>query len=114
MANEPKITVTPLVCVSYKANSYTTEYHFVGKSEEEARKQLDDFLAGKAEKTKTVETPEGEVTVSAPSGRGAALVGSVWMIHHAKKLRERVPASELDLYLGRGYEKGGPRTKFRS
>lgn len=42
------------------------------------------------------------------------LSGSVWVIHHANKDKKRVPASEVDDMLAKGYEIGGPRTQFRS
>lgn len=41
------------------------------------------------------------------------LTGSVWVINHALKEKKRVAASEVDNMLSLGYERGGPKTKFR-
>ena len=113
MSNEPKITITPLVCVSWQANAYTTEFHFVGKTEEDARRQLQEFLDKKVYKTETVKEDEEdqEETVS-HSGRGVANTGKVWMISHSKKEKARVLPSDIDKYIAMGYVKGGPKTKF--
>lgn len=50
-------------------------------------------------------------TVSASKDHG--LIGSVWLIHHKQKSKVRVKADEVDRYLVEGYERGGPKTKFR-
>ncbi len=42
------------------------------------------------------------------------LSGSVWVIHHAKKEKLRVSGDKVDSYLANGYERGGPRTQFRT
>lgn len=39
--------------------------------------------------------------------------GSVWVIHHGQKHKARIAGNELELYLAKGYERGGPRTQFR-
>lgn len=42
------------------------------------------------------------------------MTGKVWMIHHQKKLRARVPENSIEQYQKDGYEFGGPKTAFRS
>lgn len=49
----------------------------------------------------------------APADAHHGLSGSVWVINHTTKHKSRVPANELENYLNKGYEKGGPRTGFR-
>jgi len=46
--SDPKIRYTNLVCVSYKANAFTTEYHFMGLTKEEADAKLQEFLNKKS------------------------------------------------------------------
>ena len=113
MSNEPKITITPLVCVTYRANSYVSELHFVGKTEEEARKKLQDYLDRKIVKIETVnEDNSSEETEISHSGRGVANTGKIWMISHTEKIKARVLPSEVEKYIQMGYVKGGPKTKF--
>ena len=113
MSNEPKITITPLVCVTYRANSYVSELHFVGKTEEEARKKLQDYLDRKIVKIETVnEDNSSEETEISHSGRGVANTGKIWMISKEKKEKARVLPSDVEKYLAMGYVKGGPRTSF--
>jgi len=110
MSNEPMITVTPLFCVTYQANAYVNAHHFVGKTEEEARKKLQDFLDKKVYKTETVN--EDDETEVSHSGRGVANTGKIWMVSKEKKERLRVLPSEVEKYIQIGYVKGGPRTSL--
>lgn len=41
------------------------------------------------------------------------LTGSVWVINHLTRQKLRVSASELQKHLDNGFERGGPKTKFR-
>ena len=97
--NEGMITVFNLVCVTFKANNYVTPYHFVGKTEEEAREKLNDFLNKKP-------------TIQAGIGRGLANTGKVWLLNRKDKARARVESSKVDAYLAQGWELGGPKTKI--
>lgn len=50
---------------------------------------------------------------SQPAGLSShGLAGSVWVIHHQLRQKSRIPSSELDSYLNKGYIRGGPRTQF--
>ena len=109
---EAQITVKNLVSVTYQANAHVTPYHFIGNTEAEARQKLADWLAKKPIKIDT--GPDGDTIEVHGDGRGQANNGKVWMIHHSKQLRERVLPADVDAYLAQGFEKGGPRTSFRS
>lgn len=41
------------------------------------------------------------------------MTGKVWMIHHTKHLRARVPEASIVQYQADGYEFGGPKMGFR-
>lgn len=45
-----------------------------------------------------------------PSTHG--LAGSVWLIHHARRIKARFPADKVDAMLAEGFVRGGPRTQF--
>jgi hypothetical protein len=111
MQTEPMITVSNLVCVTYQANSALIPYHFVGKTEAAARKQMQDWLDVK-------DTPDfgkhndDEPVVKINPGKGAGLAGKVWLLHRGDQVRARVNPDEVAAYLARGYVLGGPKTKF--
>lgn len=42
------------------------------------------------------------------------MVGKVWLINHIEKKRCRVSAKEAELLEGMNWERGGPKTPFRS
>lgn len=110
MANEPKITVKHLVSVRYQASAYAIPYDFIATTEEEARLKLHEWL-----NRKPIAKPDDEDhEEKLESGRGKSLLGKVWLMHHAKKERVRVSPDQVSDYLGRGYERGSPRTPFRS
>ena len=109
--NEGMITVSNLVCVTFKANNYVTPYHFVGKTEEEAREKLNDFLNKKPAK-EDVEPADKDNTIQAGIGRGLANTGKVWLLNRKDKARARVEPSKVDAYLAQGWELGGPKTKI--
>lgn len=56
----------------------------------------------------------GQTWGQPPGQRSTGLAGTVWMIHHGTRQKLRVPASEVAAYEARGFERGGPRTPFRS
>lgn len=51
--------------------------------------------------------------LSSGDGRGAK-AGSICLMHHQMKKRMRAMPDELDMLLSQGWERGGPRTQFRS
>lgn len=92
---------------------------FFGKTEEEALAKANDFwqreterqkalMADAIAKPKPVEAATDEVK---SEGRGAHFVGKVWMIHNHTRQKIRIDSSEVSLYEGRGYVRGGPRSK---
>lgn len=96
------ITVSQLVCVTYQANNHVLPYHFVGKTEAEARKKLQEWRDNVV-----IRTDE-----DAPTDGRREFAGKVWMINHVLRQRARVNPSEVDAYLANGYVHGGPKTKF--
>jgi len=42
------------------------------------------------------------------------MTGKIWMLSHTAKTRARINPNELDYYLSQGWERGGPKTPFRS
>lgn len=55
---------------------------------------------------------DGENLISdRPSGKGQVFLGKVWMLNRATGERARVDAGEVGNYEGRGFVKGGPRSK---
>lgn len=56
--------------------------------------------------------PEPNEGLSARPGR-PDLVGKVWMVNHLTKSKVRVSPEEVKLMTEAGYERGGPKTKFR-
>ena len=105
------LKVTNLVCVTYQAHVHALPMHFIAKTEEEARAKFEAWFNKKP--TKPVEEKEEKI-VKAPSGKGQANTGKLWMINHTTKERLRINPSEAGIYLNKGFEHGGPRTQFRS
>lgn len=66
--------------------------------------------AGWGETIKII-NPSPNAPPSVSDGRGAK-PGSVWLVHHGKKHKTRVAASEVDAMIAQGYIRGGPATKF--
>jgi DUF438 domain-containing protein len=60
--------------------------------------------------TNAVEVETGEVKTK--SNRGQHFIGTTWVVNSDLKDKKRIPVSELDAYLAKGYVKGGPRSKF--
>lgn len=128
---DSKIRYTNLVCVSYKANALTTEYHFMGLTKEEADAKLQEFLNKKSPEpapAPVVEAPK-PIPVVFPSFAPSASpsltfsdtkqdqplygnTGKTWMISKEKHERVRVDADKVESYLAAGYIKGGPRTSI--
>lgn len=53
------------------------------------------------------------ITATAPE-KEHGMVGKVWMLHHARKEKIRVDPSQVDSLIIEGWERGGPRTQFRT
>lgn len=58
-----------------------------------------------------IDHPGYNFAQSKGQGRGAQFVGKVWVIHQETRELKRIDPNELDSYLGRGYIRGGPRSK---
>ena len=106
--SEPTITVSNLVCVTYQANAHVLPYHFVGKTETEAKAKMQEWLDNKI----TVKTDDEGKEIPVNVGRGTANNGKVWMINHAMKSRARVSPEEVDSFKNNGYILGGPKSAF--
>jgi hypothetical protein len=104
------LKVTNLVCVTYQPHQSLIPYHFIAKTEAEARAKFDAWFNKKP--TKAVETKEA--VVKASPGTGQANTGKLWMINHTTKERLRIDPTQAGIYLNKGFEHGGPRTQFRS
>lgn len=121
------ITLRNFVQLQYK--TIGGPVYFVGKTEDEARAELDKWLNWKRDRSVPVdinvlplkdtgfrkETLQvaSAAAPEASSGKGQSLVGKIWMIHHKDKARARVAPVEVAAYEKQGYERGGPKTKFR-
>lgn len=110
--------------------------YFVGKDETGAKDELNKWLDWTSNRSKNVQIASlplkdkgfSQDTLMAGShenvpvasgnaphhtgGKGASLIGKVWMIHHKDRLRARVAAIEVSAYEAKGYVRGGPKTKF--
>jgi hypothetical protein len=114
MKMEERITIKNQVCLTYQANSSVLPYHFIGSTEEDARAQLQEWLnrpRGKAPEAVLEEDGEQSKEIRV-GGRGASLVGKVWMGNKETKEKIRVDPSEVGKYLNMGFIKAGPRTQL--
>jgi len=111
MVDDNKISITNLVCLTYQANNYVTPYHFIGKTEEEAREKFKDWLK-KDRGGNNGPVKSNEVEVITPVIKDG-VAGKLWMINHRLKDRQRVSPSQVAEFQAKGYVQGGPRTQFR-
>ena len=125
--SEAIIEKSTLFCISYQKNKGQKQpFFFIGKTEEDAHRYLNEWLeTGKAksylaERFAASDNVDATATVvkaasekPAVSGKGQIFVGKIWMIHHQNHLRARVLPIEVDKYEKDGYVRGGPKTSFR-
>lgn len=59
-------------------------------------------------------TPKGTPYIDGQPVPEHGMIGKVWLVHHGLKQKKRVDPNEVDAMMAQGYERGGPKTAFRS
>lgn len=125
------ITVEPCFKANIVSNGVVLPVYCIGKTADEAKANAEKFWQSELAKERTkqgsflpaadnatgFEPPANRprnvfAEPGANVGRGAHLIGLVWLVNRTTKEKKRVPPGDVDAMLAQGWERGGPKTKL--